>query len=157
MWPNSKRYVQRNIFAVSVDYEVINIEKSGYVWQTANATELTALRCDLKKLEEQMVAEEIKRANESIRARDLVAPELAALKAQLEQERARTTALTSQMTKLEADVRYSNRALEEAQAQLERERCGHLRHVRSSVRLRLSDIRAKAIQRQRLKKDVLVS
>ena len=82
-----------------------------------------------------MVAEEIARANESIRARDLVAPEIDALQSQLDQERARTAALTQQMIELEAGVRHSNRSLEEAQAQLERERCGHLRHVRASVSL----------------------
>ena len=105
-------------------------------WQAANAAELTSLQRDIKQLEQLMMAEEIKRANESSRARDLAAPELDALQNKLEQERSRTTTMRNQMMELEAGIRHSNRALEEAHAQLERERCGHLRHVRATVCLR---------------------
>ena len=105
-------------------------------WQAANATELASLRRDLKQLEQLMVAEEIKRANESSRARDLAAPELGALQNKLEQEHSRASAMRNKIVELEAGIRHSNRALEEAHAQLERERCGHLRHVRATVRLR---------------------
>lgn len=100
--------------------------------EAAHATELTSLRRDLKQLEQLMVAEEIKRANESSRARDLAAPELDALRKKLEQEQSRTIAMRNQLMELEAGVRHSNRALEAARAQLERERCGHLRHVRAT-------------------------
>lgn len=64
--------------------------------------------------------------------RDLVAPELDALQAQLQQERSRTAALTEQVEQLEAGARHSSRIIDEAHAQLERERCGHLRYVRAT-------------------------
>merc|ERR1711871_735212 len=76
--------------------------------EAAHATELTSLRRDLKQLEQLMVAEEIKRANESSRARDLAAPELDALRKKLEQEQSRTIAMRNQLMELEAGVRHSN-------------------------------------------------
>ena len=95
----------------------------------ANGAELTKLRDDMKRLEKTIMAEEVKRANEAARARDVVAPELDALRRQVEQERVSTQRLTEQVVGVEAGARNSARLLEESKTQLERERCGHLRYV----------------------------
>ena len=51
---------------------------------------------------------------------------------QLEQEKARSRSLTERMVSLEAGERHATRVLEEVREQLEKERCGHLRHVRAT-------------------------
>jgi hypothetical protein len=98
----------------------------------ANATELGRLKEDLKQVEQTIMEEEVKRVNQLSQARDIVAPELDELRRQFEQERARSAELSQQVVSLQIAARHSASTIADTDAQLERERCGHLRHVRAT-------------------------